>query len=121
MGLYSTGILIDTSGNVLFTDINNNIIRRITDPKKIIAPAATTPTVPNIITVYDKFVSVQMSTQDYKDWVENDFWANKDAARIKLIKEVYSRFKDEYDFVVDLLSEPLPQNTRIEYFIRVFF
>jgi sugar lactone lactonase YvrE len=114
LGLYATGILIDTSGNVLFTDINNNSIRKITDPKKIIAPAAT-PSTPNVITVYDKFVSVQMSTKDYNDWVENDFWANNDAARIKLIKEVYSRFKDEYDFVVDLLSEPLPQNTRISY------
>ncbi len=114
LGLYATGILIDTSGNVLFTDINNNSIRKISDPKKIIAPAAT-PIAPNIITVYDKFVSVQMSTKDYKDWVENDFWANKDAARIKLIKDVYSMFKDEYDFVVDLLSEPLPQNTRIDY------
>jgi len=112
---YINGIVVDSVGDVYFSDRHNQIIRKVTEPIKVAVPASPDTLLPHKITIHkDKFVSLEMSQDEYNDWVKNDFFTYGPKS-IKLLKEVYTRFKDNFDFLICNLNEPITGPTQITY------
>jgi len=112
---YLNGIVVDSIGDVYFSDRHNHIIRKVTEPIKVAVPASPDTLLPHKITIHkDKFVSLEMSQDEYNDWVKNDFFTYGPKG-IKLLKEVYTRFKDNFDFLICNLNEPITGPTQITY------
>ena len=112
---YLNGIVVDTVGDVYFSDRHNHLIRKVTEPIKVAVPASPDTLLPHKITIHkDKFISLEMSQAEYDEWVKNDFFTYGPKG-IKLLKEVYSRFKDNFDFLICNLNEPITGPTQITY------
>ena len=112
---YLNGIVVDSVGDVYFSDRHNHIIRKVIEPIKVAVPASPDTLLPHKITVHkDKFISLEMSQDEYNDWVKNDFFTYGPKG-IKLLKEVYTRFKDNFDFLICNLNEPITGPTQITY------
>jgi hypothetical protein len=112
---YLNGIVVDSVGDVYFSDRHNHIIRKVIEPIKVAVPPSPDTLLPHKITVHkDKFISLEMSQDEYNDWVKNDFFTYGPKG-IKLLKEVYTRFKDNFDFLICNLNEPISGPTQITY------
>lgn len=112
---YLNGIVVDSVGDVYFSDRHNHIIRKVIEPIKVLVPPSPDTLLPHKITVHkDKFISLEMSQDEYNDWVKNDFFTYGPKG-IKLLKEVYTRFKDNFDFLICNLNEPITGPTQITY------
>lgn len=112
---YLNGIVVDSAGDVYFSDRHNHLIRKIIEPMKVALPPSSDTILPHKITIHrDKFISLEMSQDEYNDWVKNDFFTYGPKS-IKLLKEVYTRFKDNFDFLICNLNEPINGQTQITY------
>jgi sugar lactone lactonase YvrE len=112
---YLNGIVVDSIGDVYFSDIHNNLIRKIIEPMKVALPPSADTILPHKITIHkDKFVSLEMSQAEYDEWVKEDFFTYGPKS-IKILKEIYSRFKDNFDFLICNLNEPITGQTKITY------
>ena len=112
---YLNGIAVDSIGDVYFSDRHNHIIRKVTEPIKVVVPPSSDTLLPHTITIHkDKFVSLEMSQAEYDEWVKEDFFTYGPKS-IKLLKEVYTRFKDNFDFLICNLNEPITGQTKITY------
>ncbi|MFN9380555.1 MAG: hypothetical protein ACK6BQ_11410, partial [Bacteroidota bacterium] len=97
---YLNGIVVDSVGDVYFSDRHNHLIRKIIEPMKVALPPSADTILPHKITIHrDKFISLEMSQDEYNDWVKNDFFTYGPKS-IKLLKEIYTRFKDNFDFLI---------------------
>jgi sugar lactone lactonase YvrE len=75
---YLNGIVVDSVGDVYFSDRHNHLIRKIIEPMKVALPPSSDTILPHKITIHrDKFVSLEMSQAEYNDWVKNDFFTRK--------------------------------------------
>jgi sugar lactone lactonase YvrE len=112
---YLNGIVVDSVGDVYFSDRHNHLIRKIIEPMKVALPPSSDTILPHKITIHrDKFVSLEMSQAEYNDWVKNDFFTYGPKS-IKLLKEIYTRFKDNFDFLICNLNEPINGPSQITY------
>ncbi|MFN5090516.1 MAG: T9SS type A sorting domain-containing protein [Bacteroidota bacterium] len=112
---YLNGIVVDSVGDVYFSDRHNHLIRKIIEPMKVALPPSADTILPHKITIHrDKFISLEMSQDEYNDWVKNDFFTYGPKS-IKLLKEIYTRFKDNFDFLICNLNEPINGPTQITY------
>ena len=112
---YLNGIVVDSIGDVYFSDIHNHLIRKVIEPMKVALPPSADTILPHKITIHrDKFISLEMSQDEYNDWVKNDFFTYGPKS-IKLLKEIYTRFKDNFDFLICNLNEPINGPTQITY------
>ena len=112
---YLNGIVVDSIGDVYFSDRHNHIIRKVTEPVKVAVTASPDTLLPHKITIHkDKFVSLEMSQAEYDEWVKEDFFTYGPKG-IKLLKEVYTRFKDNFDFLICNLNEPISGPSQITY------
>ena len=112
---YLNGIVVDSIGDVYFSDRHNHIIRKVTEPVKVAVAASPDTLLPHKITIHkDKFVSLEMSQAEYDEWVKEDFFTYGPKG-IKLLKEVYTRFKDNFDFLICNLNEPISGPSQITY------
>lgn len=103
--LISTGIGVDSIGNVYFSDTYNNLIRKVVDPFKVVVPTTSDTLVPHKITIHkDKFVSLEMEQKEYDEWVKEDFFTYN-VKQIPLLREIYNRFEDDFDFLICNLNE----------------
>ncbi len=61
--------------------------------------------------------SLLMSANEYDEWVNNDGFTNTNL-RTGLVRDIYQRFDDDYDFIILLLNEPsIPEN--LSYYGRL--
>lgn len=49
-------------------------------------------------------VSLQMTTEEYRSWKQNDHY-NNDDKRKNLMKDIYTHFQDKFDFIFLILNE----------------
>lgn len=113
--MHLSGVAVDTTGDVYFSDQHNNLIRKVIEPLKVALPPSPDTLLPRNITIHrDKFVSLQMTQAEYDEWVKEDFFTYGPKS-IKVLKEVYSRFKDNFDFLICNLNAPIVGQTKITY------
>ena len=100
------GIMIAANGDVYFSDVSNNLIRKVVEPNKIAIPDPTLANPPHKITIHQnkRVASLEMTANEYTDWVKNDFFIYEPKS-IPVFQDLYSRFKDNFDHVVFVLNE----------------
>ncbi|MFZ0280761.1 MAG: hypothetical protein WAL29_03880, partial [Bacteroidales bacterium] len=66
----------------------------------------------HIITVHpnQRVVSFEMTPEEYSDWIENDEFSD-DSKRTILVKEIYQKFSDAFDFIFLVLNEESKPST----------
>ena len=56
-----------------------------------------------------RVASLKMSSNEYKSYVENEEFRESSGEKLSaLLKDVYKKFKDDYDFVILVLNEIEP-------------
>jgi Leucine-rich repeat (LRR) protein len=58
-----------------------------------------------------RVVSLQMTPSEYSSWITNDEFTSNDAKRQALVKDIYQKFDDKFDFIFLVLNEKeIPAN-----------
>ncbi len=107
-----TGVAVDVSGRIYFSDAGNNVIRMVTDPYKILPLQRNR----HKITIHSnqRVASLEMSKSEYETWIKNDDFQSSNK-RNDLFKDIYSQVSDVFDFVFFVLPDStIPEG--INYF-----